>query len=474
MHLRIDWILAIWLSALIGVTVVAPNVWIGGSWHDQERVFQAVLMFASLLLWARLPLTDGWRKNMPAQMLAGVFLLGMMAVLRALIPLPWAALEWSWWLALWALLESTAAVALRAGRQATLNTAGALLAGFSLVYGLKLLMGLLATYLQDIPLNSRELIDGFSNSRFFGQYATLVWPLLVALSADVSRPRGWRIAMGLASSLLMLAILVSQTRGTFYGLASGLLLAALVRVGQRWWVATATAGLAGGALFAGLILIPGWLGWVDVSRMELRFQDFGLSGREQLWSRAFALIRQHPWLGVGPMGFVLQFSRWGAHPHSSVIQVAVEWGIPAVILLLVIVLKAMATLAREVHARRTDLWGAGLLVALTGSLTQSLVDGVLVMPLSQTGLMCCAGLAVAWVQSAKPRAQSHGAATPRWRQGLALAVSLLLGSSLVHAMTAPGNGLRDQDACVSRAPGPLKPRFWACGWVENKAADRRP
>lgn len=74
-----------------------------------------------------------------------------------------------------------------------------------------------------------------------------------------------------------------------------------------------------------------------------------------------------------------------------------------------------------------DLWGAGLLVALTGSLTQSLVDGVLVMPLSQTGLMCCAGLAVAWVQSAKPRAPSP----EPWGGNSALATGVGLGSQPV-------------------------------------------
>lgn len=463
---RIPMQVILWVAGVATLLVIAPNAWLlGVSWHDQQRIFQGATLFMTLFLW-------GWRMLPPhdlaagqVRMLAAIFVLGAVSVLRASIPLAWSALEWGWWLALWALLECVAAMSLRAGRLVTLRIAGGMLAGFSLIYGIKLLAGLIAVYMQHIPMNSRELIDGFSNSRFFGQYATLVWPLLVALSADDAIPSRWRRLMTMSAALLMLAILVSQTRGTFYGLAAGLLLAVCLGVGREWWKQVAVAGMAGGGLYLGLILMPGLLGWVDISGMEMRLDYLGLSGRQFLWERAFSLMKQHPWFGVGPMGFVAQHSHWGAHPHSSILQIAVEWGIPVLLLILFVVTKAMVTLARAVRARRSDVWGAGLLVALSGSLTQSLVDGVLVMPLSQTALMCCAGLAVAWVHEQKI-APYHMGGNSRWRKFAAAMLAVLLVMTLWHAVSVPGNGLIAQDVCNERAGGQLKPRFWECGWVE--------
>lgn len=60
------------------------------------------------------------------------------------------------------------------------------------------------------------------------------------------------------------------------------------------------------------------------------------SSRWPLWVRAWEIVMAHPWLEAGPLHFA-HFGRdlqIGAHPHNWVLQIACEWGIPALLCLM--------------------------------------------------------------------------------------------------------------------------------------------
>ena len=110
------------------------------------------------------------------------------------------------------------------------------------------------------------------------------------------------------------------------------------------------------------------------------------------------MIQTHPWFGVGPMHYAW-YSIGTAHPHNSVLQLAAEWGLPATLLMLVLAgygvfcwLKRFSSVALEAIPE-TDPYGVVLFFRLAGQATcYSMVDGVIVMPLSQVMMAVVVGM----------------------------------------------------------------------------------
>jgi O-antigen ligase len=170
---------------------------------------------------------------------------------------------------------------------------------------------------------------------------------------------------------------------------------------------TALAGL--GLYFLFYVLVP----------ISLGLQPFGFlfsvvdrtienpaSSRWPLWRRAWEMTLAHPWLGAGPLHFA-HYGRdvqIGAHPHNWVLQIASEWGIPALICLMTaIALGLKKLLAVREHLEPTDsknyLTLAALLTIAVAILVDGLVSGLIVMPTSQLWIVLYVGCAWGWVAS---------------------------------------------------------------------------
>ncbi len=129
-----------------------------------------------------------------------------------------------------------------------------------------------------------------------------------------------------------------------------------------------------------------------------------LNNRGLLWQIALHLIRAHPLLGVGPLHYgVYAYSTEGyaAHPHSVILMLASEWGLPALILLMILVIGALAyfcckmrepTSTKDENAMRLGITGA-----LIGGLTMMQIDGLALMPVGQIMLALVSGLALGLV-----------------------------------------------------------------------------
>ena len=462
----------VWMMFLAGCIVISPTVLIFASnWHDQQRIFQAFLLVASFILLLSSPnLFSRSLRGFWVVVIVCFFLVGIASAARSSYP-SWSWLEVSWFaggLGLFLCVASLSADKFCSSKA----WAYRVLTSFGVLYSIKLMLFLASIYSSGAVMNSREMIDGFSNSRFFGQFSTLSFPLMVALAAD-SKVGYKRFALIACSSAMVFAMLASQTRGTFYGLLAGLVSLALTAGARGSWFRLFTlAAVLGSFFYLSIVLFPGWMGWVDVSGMEFRLDNFGLSGRAQLWAQAVAMVKENLLLGSGPMVFAAIHHRLGAHPHSSLAQIASEWGLLAVLCGVGLVLRSLWVLAQKVRGTPQDPIGQGLLVALVSSLVQSLVDGVLVMPLSQTMLVVTAGWAYAWVHLHGP--VGNGSVGNKWRLGVTRAVALIVFvvgvSSFYLASQAEGNGFFDRARCLDWTSGVLKPRFWECGWISAPPA----
>jgi hypothetical protein len=98
--------------------------------------------------------------------------------------------------------------------------------------------------------------------------------------------------------------------------------------------------------------------------------------------------------------------RWAAHPHDWVLQIAAEWGLPALLLLGFALFQGMRALVRSRTAMASIESGNVVLPALLVSgvavLVDGLVSGLIVMPQSQLAIALYLGFAIAWVRMSAP------------------------------------------------------------------------
>ncbi len=157
-----------------------------------------------------------------------------------------------------------------------------------------------------------------------------VLPLLTAVALIGRGPR--RRWYALALLLVAPAILLTFSKGAlFLGGPAALVTILLLWQGRRAWGWMAGLGATGLA------------GWALLSRLPHIGARLGLTGgtsvfRLQLWQSALAMIREHPWLGVGLDNFLYAYrgrylrpEAWMeshlSHPHNLVLDYAARLGL---------------------------------------------------------------------------------------------------------------------------------------------------
>jgi O-antigen ligase len=212
-----------------------------------------------------------------------------------------------------------------------------------------------------------------------------------------------------------MALFATAGRGTLLGMAAGCVVVAVLARRRavpylRQVALTAALGLL--AYFIFLVAVPALFGAEGMRSFSYAVERTAAnpaSSRTRLWHLAATLIVQHPLLGVGPMHFAHHagYLHTGAHPHDWLMQVAVEWGLPALLCLLVAIGSALRALLRtgaRIRADDTDNQAmfCALLVGAVAILVDGLVSGIFVMPQSQLAIALFLGCAIGWQRSLGP------------------------------------------------------------------------
>lgn len=469
------------VCAVAAFVFLAPNFdfAVDLAWHDGQRLAQLTLLVIVLLALAvpgaasqAAAVWSGFSVMIRIALLSA-FGLGLVSSLAA--PLPrWALLEWG---QLWLLLVMALGVAAQS-RQfgehldrplvvVLFATATAYAISAGVVYVVMLLIGPDYGQIFDV----RELYVSFSNVRFFGHIQTMLLPFLLLPAMWWGRTRLRRFLLWSVPAVWWMLAVGSGTRGTWVALLVGVV-AVFFYGGQigRKWIKWQLIGLLCGALCYG-VFIEGVPRLLDQPVWFLhRTGDIvSLSLREVLWTTALDFTAQHPLLGVGPMHYAYFATKIAAHPHNAVLQWLAEWGIPAALLLTGVC--AASGLAFAGHVKRTvDQMGErglvkiALLAALAGAAAQAMVDGVLVMPVSQTLLALLCGWAISMHFAA--RTVSSGNVQQVMLIGLTV-----MAAAAVACGVAPEIGRiaeREKSYLVAHPPDtPLFPRFWTQGWINE-------
>ncbi|AMO97240.1 O-Antigen ligase family protein [Collimonas fungivorans] len=291
------------------------------------------------------------------------------------------------------------------------------------------------------------LILGFDNYRFLNHVQTITLPFL-GLFAVRSNDTRRKVFAWTVLSMWWALLFLTAGRGTFIGVLAGLCVTAMFlrREALPWCKVMLYSGLFGfGAYLLFYVLIPMSLGlhpFGFLLSVVGRTLDNPGSSRWLLWIRAWEIIMAHPWLGAGPLHFA-HFGRIvqnGAHPHNWVLQIACEWGIPALLCLIAALALAFKKLlaARRYTALKdgkNQLILAAWLTTGVAVLVDGLVSGLFVMPSSQLWIALYIGCTWGWSCSVMPSAQAKqtmrlSIATRIWGAVGVLILICILGNGL--------------------------------------------
>jgi hypothetical protein len=175
------------------------------------------------------------------------------------------------------------------------------------------------------------------NANAAGRMVAALLPLGAGLAVDALRSSGrWRglgFAWGAITTLWMvLALLLSTSRGTWIGVTAALGLAGLwwlcgrVRRGRRLTLFGGVAGLSLAIVVGGILLVP---------PLRSRLMDnAALANRLQLLSQSALLVRDYPFTGIGLGQYPLVHSTYALlihvpilpHGHAQLMDIAASQG----------------------------------------------------------------------------------------------------------------------------------------------------
>ncbi len=220
----------------------------------------------------------------------------------------------------------------------------------------------------------RRVLAVYGSPNNLALYLDRAFPLVIALALFVDERRR-RDAYALAAIPIAIALYLTYSRGSYIGIAVGLLLIGLLS-GRR--VRFAVAALIVVAVIA---LIP----FSQTARFQSLFQEGTGTGffRVSVWKSGIAMIRDHPVFGVGLDNFLYEYPKyiqpdaWRepnlAHPHNIVLDFWVRMGLFGVVALAWMLFGFYRTGLRKLASANRALV-LGLMASLTAALSHGMID----------------------------------------------------------------------------------------------------
>ena len=181
----------------------------------------------------------------------------------------------------------------------------------------------------------------------FGYPNAMAGFLLLAGGAAVAsvlgdRSRLERAAAVVGCALFPAGLFLTRSRGAMLAACVGILSWALLER-ERWWARRWLWAGAATFFFAGGIYLMGhrllgllWFVWPGGPNEG---GDTSVQWRLSILQWTWAMIRDHPWLGVGPGAFPMALTRYqalpytsGENPHNLYLEIAAEYGLAVAIL----------------------------------------------------------------------------------------------------------------------------------------------
>lgn len=321
----------------------------------------------------------------------------------------------------------------------------------------------LAAIVTNIPFSWITPFVSFGNVRFFSQYQAFTLPVLVIPLITFNLPFRWRTV-----GLLLLAFwwalhFATGTRSVWVALiVTTLFLLIFLKDRSRQWLIWQLVGM-----------LIGWGGYLAFDYLTLDNSLYGLgsitkrglddNGRWPLWLNAFEMIKNHPLLGIGPMHFAFNNFTIAAHPHNSTLHIAAEYGLPAVLIAVYLVVallkKAVVWCIKPTYSENPQI-NIALTASLVCGLCDSLLSGNIIMPHSQMMLFMIGGWLIGRNQTMAAITTGVDSSQANWK-------SLVLVAVVSALLIIQLNGIQSYYAFMKQSnfsvPEYAHPRFWNNG-----------
>jgi len=231
----------------------------------------------------------------------------------------------------------------------------------------------------------------FSYIRFFNHIQTWTIPLLISGVLLASN----RINKTALFSLLAIwwALLIqSGGRGTLISVAVALTaIILLIPVNRKQRVITAVVSLFSGALLYLLMFFT-------ISDPARSITRDGMSGRLEMWEKAWLMFLESPVFGKGPLSysFIENSKLYFAHPHNFYLQILAEWGVVVFLILIIMICYALFKLFQRIKIEGGDKQAEmkiGITFSFIAALLHAGLSQIFHTPLSQVFLI----LMMAWL-----------------------------------------------------------------------------
>ncbi len=471
------------LAGIVLFIIVTPNV--DFFVFDQQRVFQVEIIFFNLGLTL---INATFRGQVIAQFLnfsyrnrlflLSIFILAISSAISAALP-EYAFLESSLYCGLFFLSLTVAHLSFqkKALFQAVFFSA---LIISSFFYQLIFFAGYLASFIENMPLQWPEPFGGFINIRFFNQYHLWLFFLIsapVLIYPNLDRPL--RISIKINAIGWAILLFVSGSRGALGAVFLVMLIAffifkrqsrAIIKLNLLFLGLGLTGSLLLFKLFPLLLqsdVVSGWRSVEDLTAADMP--------RLYLGKIALSYMMMHPWLGIGAMHYAYYPNLIAMHPHNSLLQWGAEMGLPSLIILIILVtsgllawIKGFASLDKNSadYFANQQLWIA-LFCCMAAGLIYSMVDGVIVMPVSQLLMVTIAG----WMFGLYFQTELHSEAIAVISKTTSLLTLILTGIVLTTltytVMPTLVSRMFVLEGTAAMVPTGMRPRFWLQGEISK-------
>lgn len=208
--------------------------------------------------------------------------------------------------------------------------------------------------------------------------------LFVALGLALAAPRRWRLWLVGVGGIVLVALLLTGSRGALLGILAGSLVLAALALRRRPAIARllrrqrAAVAWVGGV--AGLLLLA--LALWQWERL-LNWQTLFLRG--ELWRAAFSLWQAQPWVGVGPGGFFWSYPAFlppgpvvepnQLHPHNIWLELGTTWGLLGLVWFGALLWTTWRTRRHQAAYPAAAYWlAAGLVAGMAAGLVHGQTD----------------------------------------------------------------------------------------------------
>jgi O-antigen ligase len=328
-----------------------------------------------------------------------------------------------------------------------------------LLYMLSFYTGYITATMVKNPLKWPFPFTGFTNIRSFNQYQLWGIGLLLLPIMCFELKKSTRTMLHIALIAWWVLLFYSASRGVLIAWLIGICITILVYQKLAWpfLKLQLTYVLAGFMSYQLLFkVIPKTHGSQLVTSTVVRETT---NDRLELWNQAILMIKTHPIFGVGPMHYAW-FNKTNGHPHNSILQIAAEWGLPATAIILSIVIYAFYCWFKkfspnQLKTKSTLDKNLSIILFFTmiTNAAYSMVDGVIVMPISQVLMFTMIGLMLGQYVSTE-NAVSYKSTFRPWIAGILL---ISLAWSTYPEIKQGFSGDRKGFSMGHTAIGP---RFW--------------